>query len=130
MKVTTDGCLFGAWVAERVRSRESIGRHRLADGDAGAGSILDVGTGTGLLSLIIAQQCSADITAVEIDKDAFQQASENIASSPWTDRIKIFHADARAFEFPGQYDVIISNPPFYENELKGDDTKCVRHLVV
>ena len=117
MKVTTDGCLFGAWVAEKVGSRES-----------GVGSILEVGTGTGLLSLIIAQQCCGDITTVEIDTESFEQASENITASPWADMIKIFHADARApiaigVEFPNQYDIIISNPPFYEKELKGDDTK-------
>lgn len=137
MKVTTDGCLFGAWVAERVgrqesgdRSRESIGRQRLADGDAGVsspgaltGSILDVGTGTGLLSLMIAQQSNAGITAIEIDKESFEQASDNIAVSPWTGRIHIFHNDARVFEFPGKYDIIISNPPFYENELKGENPK-------
>ena len=112
MKVTTDGCLFGAWVAERVGSLKS-----------GVRSVLDIGTGTGLLSLMIAQQCNTDITAVEIDKDAFQQAAENVAASHWTDRIKVFHADARKFMFPNQYDIIISNPPFYEKELKGDDTK-------
>lgn len=112
MKVTTDGCLFGAWAAERVVSRESFVR-----------SVLDIGTGTGLLSLMIAQQCNADITAVEIDTESFEQASENITASPWANRIKLFHADARTFEFPDQYDVIISNPPFYENELKGDNAK-------
>lgn len=112
MKVTTDSCLFGAWAVERVRSRKS-----------GAGSVLDIGTGTGLLSLMIAQQCNSDITAVETDNDAFKQASENVAASPWANRIKIFHTDVREFEFPDKFDVIISNPPFYENELKGGDNK-------
>ncbi|HMK27010.1 MAG TPA: methyltransferase [Chitinophagaceae bacterium] len=130
MKVTTDASLFGAWVAERVRSRESIGRHRLADGDAGAGSqfsktktVLDIGTGTGLLSLMIAQKNELAIDALEIDQDSFEQATENIAASSWSGSIKIFHADARKFIFPSQYDIIISNPPFYEKELKGDDIK-------
>jgi tRNA1Val (adenine37-N6)-methyltransferase len=119
MKVTTDGCLFGAWVTERVRSQESLVNSR----DFFAGGILEVGSGTGLLSLMIAQQSNANITSVEIDKDAFEQASENITASPWADRIKIIHADTRVYEFSSQYDVIICNPPFYENELKSDNSK-------
>jgi len=119
MKVTTDGCLFGAWVAERVGSRESLVVSRVP----AERTILDIGTGTGLLSLMIAQKNELAIDAIEMDQDAFEQASENIAASPWASRIKIFHADAREFEFPKQYDIIISNPPFYEKELKGDDTK-------
>lgn len=112
MKVTTDACLFGAWVAERVRSSES-----------GVRNILDIGTGTALLSLMLAQQCNAAMDAIEIDKDAFEQAGENIAASLWTDRIKNFQGDAREFNFPIQYDIIISNPPFYEKELMSDDAK-------
>lgn len=113
MKVTTDGCLFGAWAAER------IGRQEL-----GVGNILDIGTGTGLLALMFAQKNqNAFIDAIEIDKDAAEQAAENIAASPWSDRINIIHADARNYFFSHQYDIIISNPPFYENELKADDKK-------
>jgi tRNA1Val (adenine37-N6)-methyltransferase len=112
MKVTTDACLFGAWVAKRAGSRES-----------GAGKILDIGTGTGLLSLMLAQKANALIDTIEIDKDAFEQAEENIWGSPWKERINIFHADIRKFSFPHKYDVIISNPPFYENELRSADEK-------
>jgi tRNA1Val (adenine37-N6)-methyltransferase len=112
MKVTTDGCLFGAWVTGRVRSSES-----------GVGSVLDIGTGTGLLSLMIAQKCNADITAIEVDEDAFDQASENFSASKWKDRLKIIHSDTREYEFDRQYDFIVSNPPFYENELKGGSIK-------
>ena len=112
MKVTTDACLFGAWTAKRVWSQES-----------GVNTILDIGTGAGLLSLMLAQQLRAAIDAIEIDKDAFEQAKENIAASPWSDRIKVFHGDARSFHFPAQYDLIISNPPFYENELQSNDPK-------
>ena len=113
MKVTTDGCLFGAWIANEVRSNRSEVR-----------PVLDIGTGTGLLSLLYAQKNSnSGIDAIEIDKDSFEQAKENIAASPWKDRINIFHGDARAFEFSHQYDVIISNPPFYENELRSEDEK-------
>jgi tRNA1Val (adenine37-N6)-methyltransferase len=93
-------------------------------GGEGVISVLDIGTGTGLLGLMFAQaRQNALIDAIEIDKDAFEQATENIAASPWADRIKIFHSDAREFDFPKQYDVIISNPPFYENELKSDNNK-------
>jgi len=60
---------------------------------------------------------------IEIDEEAFKQAKENIIASPWKDRINIFHADARKFAFPSRYDMIISNPPFYENELTSANNK-------
>lgn len=112
MKVTTDGCLFGAWVAERIKNEQLV-----------INNCLDIGTGTGLLSLMLAQSGYTTIDAVEIDKDTFQQASENIASSPWAESIKVIQADARQFKTEKKYDVIISNPPFYEKELKGNDIK-------
>lgn len=113
MKATTDGCLFGAWVAERVGSQES-----------GVRKILDVGTGTGLLALMYAQKNpKAIIDAIEMDQHAAEQAAENIDASPWEDRIKIINADVRNFSFRQRYDIIISNPPFYENELKADNKK-------
>ena len=108
MKVTTDACLFGAWVAEEVRSQEP-----------GVRSLLDIGSGTGLLALMVAQQePEAQIDAIEIDKDAAEQAKENAEASPWKDRIQIITADVIAFPFNKKYDLIISNPPFYENELR------------
>jgi len=111
MKVTTDGCLFGSLSPT------------LSEGE-GVLKVLDIGTGTGLLALMFAQKNqNAFIDAIEIDKDAFEQAAENITASPWADRINIIHADARNYSFPQQYDIIISNPPFYENELKADDKK-------
>jgi tRNA1Val (adenine37-N6)-methyltransferase len=110
MKVTTDGCLFGAWVAAQLKKQP-------------ASSLLDIGTGTGLLSLMIAQQCDAEIDAVEIDKDSFDQSAENITTSPWVGRINAIHADARQFICPSVYDVIVSNPPFYENELRSANVK-------
>lgn len=109
MKVTTDACLFGAWVAKKMAACKK--------GD----NILDIGTGTGLLSLMIAQQVNAQIDAIEIDKAAAEQAKENIADSPWKDRIHVLHGDARVFDFNKQYDSIISNPPFYENELTSEN---------
>lgn len=114
MKVTTDSCLFGAWVAEKVRSHDPI-----AIGSE-VGNVLDIGAGTALLSLMIAQKNNSPIDAIEIDKDAFLQASENIAASPWSERIKISHADIKYFHPPAKYDIIISNPPFYENEWQSE----------
>lgn len=105
--------MFGSWAGSEIRSPKSEAR-----------GVLDVGAGTGLLSLMLAQKNpDLNIAAIEIDKDAVEQAKENIAASPWADRINLIHADARGYFFPQQYDVIISNPPFYENELKADDKK-------
>jgi tRNA1Val (adenine37-N6)-methyltransferase len=112
MKVTTDSCLFGAWAAEEINKQQP-----------GIERILDIGTGTGILTLMITQQTDASIDAIEIDKEAFDQAFENVTASPWADRINVLHGDAKTFPFTHKYDVIISNPPFYENELKGDDRK-------
>lgn len=112
MKVTTDGCLFGAWIAEKIKNEQLI-----------INNCLDIGTGTGLLSLMVAQENEVAIDAIEINKDAFEQASQNIAASPWSDRIKVIHADARVVNSQPLYDIIISNPPFYEKELKGEDAK-------
>jgi tRNA1Val (adenine37-N6)-methyltransferase len=112
MKVTTDGCLFGAWIAKQVDT------NKLA-----VDSILDIGTGTGLLSLMIAQQSHAKIDAIEIDKETYEQAKENVAASPWAERINIIHGDAKELPASQQYDVIVSNPPFYENELRSGNNK-------
>jgi tRNA1Val (adenine37-N6)-methyltransferase len=113
MKVTTDGCLFGAWVADKTKSEKLITK-----------SCLDIGTGTGLLALMILQKNPAIvIDAIEIDKDAFEQASENVAASPWPASIKTVHADAKEFVAAQKYDLIVSNPPFYEKELKSEKAK-------
>jgi tRNA1Val (adenine37-N6)-methyltransferase len=108
MKVTTDACLFGAWIAREL-SKESAVQH-----------ILDIGTGTGLLSLMVAQQSSAPIDAIEIDSDSCQQAIFNIHHSPWKERIAVIHGNAKdtLHSRNTQYDAIISNPPFYEYELQ------------
>ena len=113
MKVTTDSCLFGAWIANQINNEQLI-----------INNLLDIGTGTGLLALMYAQKNPhAQIDAIEIDEDSFEQAKENIATCPWNERIKFFWGDAKNFEFTCKYDVIISNPPFYENELKSDNLK-------
>jgi tRNA1Val (adenine37-N6)-methyltransferase len=112
MKVTTDACLFGGWVAEKSSNQKN---------EAGSADVLDLGTGTGLLSLMLAQKLKARIDAVEIDRAAAEQANENIEASAWKEIITVIHADARHYAFNKRYDLIISNPPFYENGLRSPD---------
>lgn len=120
LKVSTDSCLFGAWVAEEVRSM----KYEVRSADKSLAThhspltILDIGAGTGLLMLMLAQKCNALIDGVEIDTPSYEQANENIVASPWKDRLKLFHADVKQFIFSKKYDLIISNPPFYEGDLK------------
>lgn len=109
MKVTTDSCFFGAWAAEELLNNDSKTKN-----------VLDIGGGTGLLSLMIAQKNEVEIDAVEIDTEAAQQAKENVEASPWKNRIRIFNEDILSFQPGKKYDCIISNPPFYENELASD----------
>ena len=112
MKVTTDGCLFGGFVANAISNSELV-----------INNCLDIGTGTGLLSLMIKKKKNCFIDAIEIDAAAAEQATTNIVASPFSDKINIIQTDARIFLFEKKYDLIISNPPFYEKELKGDDEK-------
>ena len=113
MKVTTDASLFGAWAAEEDESEKIITKN-----------VLDIGTGTGLLSLMYAQKnFFATIDAIEIDEEAYSQAKENIATSPFAERINIVHDDAKKFAFSKKYDCIISNPPFYEKEIRTANEK-------
>ena len=103
MKVGTDGVLLGAWVNL-----------------AGASRILDVGTGTGLIALMMAQRSEAAVHGVEMDEYAFLQAIENVNRSPWSDRITLFHNTFQQFarESKESYDLIVSNPPYFRNSLK------------
>jgi tRNA1Val (adenine37-N6)-methyltransferase len=110
MKVCTDACLFGALVADELQ------HHTIFD-------ILDIGTGTGLLSLMIAQKNNAVIDAVEIDKQAYEQAEENIQQSNYKESITAFHCSINNFFPDHQYDFIISNPPFFEDDLLSDNKK-------
>ena len=118
MKVTTDACLFGAWVAEEVKSQKL----KVKNG-------LDIGTGTGLLALMVTQKNpEMKIDAIEIDKDAAEQAKINVESSPWKRQINIIQDDVKEFSFEKEFDLIISNPPFYENEIRSaTDSKNVAH---
>ncbi|HEY8690795.1 MAG TPA: methyltransferase [Chitinophagaceae bacterium] len=107
MKVCTDACIFGAWIAKKLTGRELP-----------VANCLDIGSGTGLLSLMFAQKNSCTIIdTVEIEENACEQANENFSNSKWNDRLKIFHTDAKDFVSQKKYDLIICNPPFYENEL-------------
>jgi len=130
MKVTTDACLFGAWVGERIGSRESeIGsKEVLENGHLETGNaskiILDIGTGTGLLALMLAQEePNAQIDAVEIDEEAAKQALDNFNASQWKERLKAFNEDINRYEAAANYDFIITNPPFFDNDLKSDSSK-------
>lgn len=110
MKVCTDACVFGAHVAEHI-SKESLQ----------VGNILDIGTGTGLLSLMLAQITTAKIDAIEIDAFAAAQAGENFERSPWKERLHVININALEFQPGKKYDFIITNPPFFEDALLSPD---------
>lgn len=109
MKVTTDGCVFGAWLASEIQQV------------SGAQSALDIGTGTGLLSLMVAQK-NRDlcIDAIELDMQAYKQASSNFRGVSFAKNIHAFHGDILTYNTEKKYDVIFSNPPFYENNLASE----------
>ncbi|WP_304516495.1 tRNA1(Val) (adenine(37)-N6)-methyltransferase [Cecembia rubra] len=109
MKVGTDGVLLGALA-----------------GNEKAKNMLEIGVGTGVVSLMIAQRFgSMKITGVELDQDAYNQALENARNSPWWNRISFYHQDFQSFskEVSEKFDLIVSNPPYFPNHLKSADTK-------
>ena len=114
MKVSTDSCIFGALVAEKFQVGAVEKKETLSH-------FLDIGTGTGLLSLMLAQKTTSLIDAVEIDTLAFTQAAENFALSPFNKRISVFNDDILVFKSDKKYDAIICNPPFFEGDLKSAD---------
>ena len=111
MKVCTDACLFGAWAAADVQIQT-------------VKNILDIGSGTGLLSLMLAQQTSAHITAIEMEAGAFEQTKANFELSPWKERLDAIHNSIQDYESNNKhnlFDCIITNPPFYEQDLNSPD---------
>lgn len=108
MKIGTDGVLLGAWTP--------LGNQPY--------SILDIGAGTGLIALMLAQRCGAEtIDAIEIDENAYEQCVDNFEASPWGDRLFCYHAglDELVDEIDDQYDLIASNPPFHTEEVTSGD---------
>ena len=110
MKVCTDACLFGAWLSNYIQQK-----------NIQINKVLDIGTGTGLLSLIMAQHLQASFDAIEIDKLAASQAKENFETSPWAAQFKVINEDIKKWKSVTKYDLIISNPPFFENDLRSYD---------
>jgi tRNA1Val (adenine37-N6)-methyltransferase len=110
MKVGTDGVLLGAWVEVPDE----------------VNSILDIGTGTGVIALQLAQRSEAEvIDAIEIEANAFEQAVDNFENSEWADRLYCYHASLQDFvgEMDEKYDLIVSNPPYYNDTFKDLDKK-------
>lgn len=108
MKIGTDGVLLGAWAPT---TNDPF-------------SVLDIGTGTGIIAMMLAQRTNAEqIDALEIDEAAYEQAVDNFENSPWSDRLFCFHAGLDEFieEPEDEYDLIISNPPFYSEDFKSDN---------
>jgi len=108
MKVTTDTCIQGAWTPVLPNVWKA----------------LDIGAGTGLLSLMLAQRSPhIIIDAIELDRETAEQAEDNISASHWAGRINVLEGDARTFVSGHKYDLIIVNPPFFHNSLHSDDVR-------
>lgn len=104
MKVGTDGVLLGAWTNTYNTRR-----------------ILDIGTGTGLIALMLAQRSDAIITAVDAEENACEQATINFNSSPWTDRLTIVHSKIQDLNADEKFDLVVSNPPYFSGYYSSDD---------
>jgi len=109
MKVCTDACIFGAWLAREWKGA--------------GGRLLDIGTGTGLLALLVAQQTECMIDAIEIEQAACHQAIDNFNASPWSNRIRAIEGDIKIYQPHQLYEYVISNPPFYEQDIMSEDAK-------
>ncbi len=109
MKVCTDASLFGAWIARKHHVHGS--------------NILDIGSGTGLLSLMLAQKSAAHIDAIDIDESASAETRKNFNASAWQSRLNIIQAAIQDYRPGKRYDFIISNPPFFRGDLLSPDQK-------
>ena len=112
-KIGTDGVLLGA----------------SAD-ISGSDKILDIGTGTGLIALMLAQRCGGEITAIEPDIDSYRQAYRNVKNSKWSNRIKVENTDLQSFNpVDTKFDLIVTNPPYFINSLRNPDSReaAARH---
>jgi tRNA1Val (adenine37-N6)-methyltransferase len=116
MKIGTDAVLLGSWVKTY-----------------GVRSVLDIGTGTGVIALMIAQKCGAEIDAIEIDHDSAEQARFNAAQSPWNERVHVQNISLQDFVkiHDGKYDLIVSNPPYFVDSLLSSEANrtAARHTV-
>ncbi len=105
MPITTDSVLLGAWAL--------TGNNTIPE------TVLDIGTGCGVLALMMAQRFPhATIDAIEIDGPSAEEARENVQASPWPDRISVIHADFNTFAFSNTYQLIVSNPPYFQQALE------------
>ena len=107
MKVGTDGVLLGAWTVPQP----------------GVKCILDVGTGSGLIAIMLAQKCGAALVGIDLDEAAVAQARENAANTPWGDRLHFVQADASTFEPREPFQLIVCNPPFFTESLSCPDSR-------
>src|ERR1700709_822606 len=114
MKVCTDACILGAWFAQKAPAYSRV---------------LDIGSGTGLLMLMLAQKHKGEIKGIELDLAAYRQLRDNIGLSPWKSMLKVFPGDVRSFSFPDKFDFIITNPPFFEGDLlsASDSANLAKH---
>lgn len=109
MKVTTDACILGAYTALENATK-----------------VLDIGTGTGLIAMMLAQRSKAQFSAVELDENAYQQAVENVQNSIFKEQITVFHQSIQDFAENNKdlyFELIVSNPPFFQNHLKSEQEK-------
>jgi len=116
MKVGTDAVLLGAWVKTY-----------------GVRHALDIGTGTGVIALMLAQKSGAEIDAIDIDAEAAEEAAFNVQQSPWKDRVHVYHQSLQEFQSTSEqrYELIVSNPPYFVDSLPAGDAPrtAARHTV-